>query len=40
LRGYQEAIRRLCLYLIDPAYGRPGECETRFGTCPVPVVHE
>ena len=27
LRGYQEAIRMLCLYLTDPAYGWPGESE-------------
>ncbi len=40
LRGYQEAIRLFCLYLTDPAYGWPGECETRFGTHPVQVVHE
>ena len=40
LRGYQEAIRMLCLYLTDPAYGWTGECETRFGTHPVQVVHE
>jgi hypothetical protein len=40
LRGYQEAIRMLCLYLTDPAYGWAGECETRFGTHPVQVVHE
>jgi hypothetical protein len=40
LRGYQEAIRMLCLSLTDPAYGWTGECETRFGTHPVQVVHE
>jgi Transposase IS116/IS110/IS902 family len=40
LRGYQEAIRMLCLYLTDPAYGWAAECETRFGTHPVQVVHE
>ena len=40
LRGYQEAIRMLCQYLTDPAYGWTGECETRFGTHPVQVVHE
>jgi site-specific recombinase XerD len=40
LRGYQEAIRLLCVYLTDPAYGWPNECETRFGTHPVQVVHE
>ena len=35
LRGYQESIRMLCLYLTDPAYGWTGECETRFGTPPI-----
>ena len=40
LRGYQEAIRMLCGYLTDPAYGWAGECEARFGTHPVQVVHE
>jgi site-specific recombinase XerD len=40
LRGYQEAIRMLCLYLTDPAYGWAGVCEARFGTHPVQVVHE
>ena len=40
LRGYQEAIRLLCVYLTDPAYGWPGECETNSGTHPVQVVHE
>jgi len=40
LRGYQEAVRLFCGYLTDPAYGWPPECERRFGTCPVQVVHE
>ena len=40
LRGYQESVRLLCLYLTDPAYGWAGECEARFGTHPVQVVHE
>ena len=40
LRGYQEAIRLLCVYQTDPAYGWPGECETNSGTHPVQVVHE
>ena len=38
LRGYQEAIRMLCLYLTDPAYGwtgsaRPGSAPTRSRWC-------
>ena len=40
LRGYQEAVRLFCAYLTDPAYGWAGECEQRFGTHPVQVVHE
>jgi integrase len=40
LRGYQEAVRLFCAYLTDPAYGWVGECEKRFGTHPVQVVHE
>jgi integrase len=40
LRGYQNAVRVFCDYLTDPAYGWAGECEKRFGTYPVQVVHE
>jgi integrase/recombinase XerC len=40
LRNYQEAVRSFCHYITDPAYGWAGECETRFGTHPVQVVHE
>jgi integrase/recombinase XerC len=40
LRGYQEAVRLFCAYLTDPAYGWIAECEERFGTHPVQVVHE
>jgi integrase/recombinase XerC len=40
LRGYQIAVRLFCGYVTDPAYGWPGECETRFGSYPVQVVHE
>jgi integrase/recombinase XerC len=40
LRGYQESIRLLRVYPTDPAYGWPAECERRFGTHPVQVVHE
>jgi len=40
LRGYQEAVRSFCAYLIDPAYGWPAECEQRFGSHPVQVCFE
>ena len=40
LRGYQIAVRLFCGYVTDPAYGWPGQCQARFGTHPVQVVHE
>jgi integrase/recombinase XerC len=40
LRGYQLAIKLFCAYLTDSAYGWVGECEHRFGTHPIQVVHE
>ena len=40
LRNYQEAVRSFCAYIIDPAYQWSGECEQRFGTHPVQVVHD
>jgi integrase len=40
LRNYQEAVRSFCSYIIDPAYQWSVECEWRFGTHPVQVVHE
>jgi integrase/recombinase XerC len=40
LRGYQSYVRTFCDYLTDPNYGWATECETRFGTHPVQVVHE
>lgn len=40
LRSYQIAVRLFCSYSTDPAYGWPTECELRFGTHPVQVVHE
>jgi integrase/recombinase XerC len=40
LRNYQTAIRLLCEYVTNPAYDWPTECERRFGTRPVQVVHE
>jgi integrase/recombinase XerC len=40
LRNYQEAVHAFCAYLVDPAYQWSVECEQRFGTHPVQVVHE
>lgn len=40
VRGYQNAVQLFCAYVTDPAYGWAGECETRFGTHPVQVIHE
>jgi len=40
LRGYQIALRLFCSYATDSAYGWPTECEQRFGTHPVQVVHD
>jgi integrase/recombinase XerC len=40
LRSYQVAIRLFCAYLTDPAYDWPQQCQRRFGTHPVQVVHE
>lgn len=40
LRSYQIALRLFAQYVTDPAYGWPVECERRFGTHPVQVVHE
>jgi integrase/recombinase XerC len=40
LRNYSEAVRSFCAYITDPAYDWPTECEQRFGTHPVQVIHE
>jgi hypothetical protein len=40
LRSYQDALRSFCSYVTDPAYDWLVECERRFGTYPVQVVHE
>jgi integrase/recombinase XerC len=40
LRSYQLAVRLFCAYLTDPAYDWPAQCQRRFGTHPVQVVHE
>jgi integrase/recombinase XerC len=40
LRNYQTAVRLFCEYLTDPAYNWATECEQRFGTHPVQIVHD
>lgn len=40
VRRYTEAVRSFCAYATDPLYAWPDECERRFGTHPVQVVHE
>lgn len=40
VRSYQGAIRTFCEYLLDPAYGWVEQCEQRFGSHPVQVIHE
>ncbi|MGW4285012.1 hypothetical protein [Nocardia sp. NPDC004750] len=40
LRNYQNSISLFCAYLVDPAYQWAAECEQRFGTHPVQVIHE
>jgi integrase/recombinase XerC len=40
LRSYQVAVRLFCAYVTDPAYQWLQQCQRRFGTHPVQVVHE
>ncbi|MGI5200359.1 hypothetical protein ACQEU6_01915 [Spirillospora sp. CA-108201] len=40
VRGYQGVVRSFCGFITDPACGWAVECETRFGTHPIQVVHE
>jgi len=40
MRSYQDALRSFCAYVSDPVYDWPSECEQRFGTHPVQIVHE
>ncbi len=40
IRGYQQAVRQFCEYLISEHYGWAAECELRFGTHPVQVCHD
>ncbi|MEU9338898.1 tyrosine-type recombinase/integrase [Streptomyces sp. NPDC048290] len=40
IRSYSEAVRAFCHFITDPLYEWTATCEERFGTHPVPVVHE
>ncbi len=40
LRSYQDALRSFGDYVTSSAYEWPAECERRFGTFPVPVIHD
>lgn len=40
LRNYQGTIRSFCSFVTDPAYGWAANCEERFGTHPIQVVHD
>ncbi len=40
IRNYASTVSAFCGFLIDPAYGWAEECQRRFGTHPVQVVHE
>ena len=40
MRSYQDALRSFCAYVSNPVYDWPAECEQRFGTHPVQIVHD
>ena len=40
IRSYQDAVRSFCQYVTDPAYDWATQCETRFGSHPIQVVHD
>ena len=40
VRSYASSVSAFCRYATDPAYGWAGQCQARFGTHPVQVVHE
>ncbi|WP_327029896.1 site-specific integrase [Micromonospora sp. NBC_01740] len=40
IRSYQDAVRSFCQYVTDPAYDWTQQCEARFGSHPIQVVHE
>jgi len=40
IRNYSTSVAAFCDYITSPAYEWVGECEQRFGTHPVQVVHD
>jgi len=40
IRSYQDAVRSFCQYVTDPAYDWAEQCEARFGSHPIQVVHD
>jgi integrase/recombinase XerD len=40
VRGYQNALRLFCAYLVDGAYGWGPRCEELFGTHPIQICYE
>jgi integrase/recombinase XerC len=40
IRNYAASVAAFCDYLTNPAYDWVSECERRFGSHPVQVVHE
>jgi integrase/recombinase XerC len=40
VRAYASSVSAFCRYVTDPAYGWAGQCQARFGSHPVQVVHE
>lgn len=40
IRSYSEAIRAFCHFVTDPLYEWAQNCEDRFGTHPIQIVHE
>lgn len=40
IRSYQEAVRSFCQYVTDPSYDWAQQCEARFGSHPIQVVHD
>ncbi|WP_306211655.1 hypothetical protein [Actinoplanes sp. RD1] len=39
IRSYQDAVGSFCQYVTDPAYDWAQQCEARFGSHPIQVVH-
>ena len=40
VRSYASSVSAFCRYVTDPSYGWADQCQERFGTHPVQVVHE